>query len=524
MSGKPTQMSTIKQLMLMHQQGASNRNIAISLGLDKETVNRYIHKIRTHDMGIDELLALDAPILESKFMVGNAAYKDQRFEEFRELIPYFEKELSRKHVTRKILWEEYLGTHPDGYRYTQFCFHLNQMRVARKPTAVLEHHPGEKLYIDFAGDTMPYINKETGEVKQTQVFVATLPYSNYTFLMALPSQKSEDFLHGLSCALAYFDGTPKIVVPDNLKSAVTKSDKYEPDINHLLEDFANHYGFVVCPARVRKPRDKAAVENSSIAVHPRVQGFGYTIQSEHLCSTHLHYQKRSPYYYIQTAERRSVVLEKLIRLIFENAQTPETVYRRCDGLLNLQRKTDPLIFDRACQRAINNNVLTYKFVENIIKNRTYLENEIDFQENETPLPKHENIRGGTQACKRGYSVYYCNLQKLMARLKIARLEGNAMAVYEKLAKTDLLILDDFGLFALENQQQLDFMEIIEDRHARKATIIASQLPVANWFDIFKEETLADAILDRIAHTSHRIELKGESLRKKNSFAPSSLSS
>jgi DNA replication protein DnaC len=121
---------------------------------------------------------------------------------------------------------------------------------------------------------------------------------------------------------------------------------------------------------------------------------------------------------------------------------------------------------------------------------------------------------GTQACKLGYSVYYNNLQKLMARLKIARLEGNSISLFDKLAKTELLIIDDFGLFALDAQQQLDFMEIIEDRHARKATIIASQLPVANWFDLFKEETLADAILDRIVHTSHRIELKGESLRKK----------
>jgi DNA replication protein DnaC len=121
---------------------------------------------------------------------------------------------------------------------------------------------------------------------------------------------------------------------------------------------------------------------------------------------------------------------------------------------------------------------------------------------------------GTQACKLGYSVNYNNLQKLMTKLKIARLEGNSIALFDKLAKTELLILDDLGIFSLDTQQQLDFMEIIEDRHARKATIIASQLPVANWFDLFKEETLADAILDRIVHTSHRIELKGESLRKK----------
>lgn len=121
---------------------------------------------------------------------------------------------------------------------------------------------------------------------------------------------------------------------------------------------------------------------------------------------------------------------------------------------------------------------------------------------------------GTQACKMGFSVMYCNVQKLMTRIKIARLEANIISLFDRLAKTNLLILDDFGLFPLDSQQQLDFMEIIEDRHGRNATIIASQLPVANWFDVFKEETLADAILDRIIHTSHRFELSGESRRKK----------
>ena len=105
------------------------------------------------------------------------------------------------------------------------------------------------------------------------------------------------------------------------------------------------------------------------------------------------------------------------------------------------------------------------------------------------------------------------MQKLMAKIKIARIEGVMMRFFEKLAKTDLLILDDFGIGSMDNQQQQDFMEIIEDRHARKATIIASQLPPANWFELFTDETIADAFMDRIIHTSHRIELKGESLRK-----------
>lgn len=121
---------------------------------------------------------------------------------------------------------------------------------------------------------------------------------------------------------------------------------------------------------------------------------------------------------------------------------------------------------------------------------------------------------GNRACKQGYSVAYFNMQKLLMKLKVCRLEGSIIKVFDKLAKTDLLILDDFGLTPLQGQQQMDFMEIIEDRHAKKATIIASQLPVAKWFDVIGEETIADAILDRIVHTSYRFELSGDSLRKK----------
>lgn len=121
---------------------------------------------------------------------------------------------------------------------------------------------------------------------------------------------------------------------------------------------------------------------------------------------------------------------------------------------------------------------------------------------------------GHQACVQGYKVAYYNVQKLLIKTKMARLEGTILKFLDKAAKTDLLILDDFGLTYLEQQQRMDILEMIEDRHAVKSTIIASQLPVANWYDIIGEETIADAILDRIAHTSHRIELKGESLRNK----------
>ena len=121
---------------------------------------------------------------------------------------------------------------------------------------------------------------------------------------------------------------------------------------------------------------------------------------------------------------------------------------------------------------------------------------------------------GHQACSQGNKVLYYNTQKLLMQTKMARIDGSFLKFFDKLAKANLLILDDFGLAHLDKKQQMDLMEIIEDRHGKSSTIIASQLPVGTWYEIIGEATIADAILDRLVHTSHRIELKGESLRKK----------
>ena len=121
---------------------------------------------------------------------------------------------------------------------------------------------------------------------------------------------------------------------------------------------------------------------------------------------------------------------------------------------------------------------------------------------------------GHHACAQGKSAAYFNMQKLLLRTKLTRAEGTITKLFSKLAKTDLLIIDDFGLSHLDQQQRLDLLEIIEDRHGKKSTVIASQLPVANWYDIIGEDTIADAILDRLVHSSYRIELREESLKKK----------
>jgi DNA replication protein DnaC len=121
---------------------------------------------------------------------------------------------------------------------------------------------------------------------------------------------------------------------------------------------------------------------------------------------------------------------------------------------------------------------------------------------------------GHHACRQGYTVAYHNMQKLLVKLKLARMDSSVIKLFDRLAKTDLLLIDDFGLTVLQGQQQNDFLEIIEDRHAKRSTIIVSQLPVTSWYDVIGDAVIADAVLDRIVHTAHRFELKGESLRKK----------
>lgn len=270
MAGKPKRMGQIKQLILLHQQKHSIKSIARELGMSKNTVKTYLKKVAALKTSTEELMQLDDPVLEARFFAGTPSYKQDRYEKIKLDLGYYLKELKGPGVTRQLLWEEYRKENPKGYGYTQFCHHLNQYIKAQKPSMVLSHLPGDKLFIDFAGKTYPYIDQQTGEVIQCQVFVACLPYTDYGFAMAVPSQGIYDFLYALECCLLHLGGVPQAIVCDNLKSAIVKADRYDPEVNTALEDFANHYQAVISPARVRKPQDKALVENHVQLVYSRV--------------------------------------------------------------------------------------------------------------------------------------------------------------------------------------------------------------------------------------------------------------
>ncbi len=273
MAGKTISMSQIKQLILLKQQNRGPKYIGKVLGMSKNTAKSYITKLDDLTSGqltLQDLLKLELPELEAKFHPGNPAYKDFRFDTLKDNLEAYANELKRTGVNKKLLWEEYRLTEPNGYSYSQFCFHIQQYLKASKPSMVQDHRPAEKLFIDFAGKKYAYYDKETAEQKYCQVFCACLPYSDYHFVMAVKSQNTEDFLHALRCCLEHLGGIPQVLVPDNLKSAVIKSSKYEPTFNRLFEDFANHYGATILPARVRKPKDKALVENQVRLIYSRV--------------------------------------------------------------------------------------------------------------------------------------------------------------------------------------------------------------------------------------------------------------
>jgi transposase len=163
-------------------------------------------------------------------------------------------------VTRLLLWQEYKAQHPEGLQYSAFCDHLRAFLNTREPVMRFEHRAGDKCFVDYAGQTAEVIDRYTGEIRAAQIFVAVLGCSNYTYAEASWTQSLPDWLGAHVRALEFFGGAPAAFVPDNLKSGVDKSHRYDPDLNRAYAEFAEHYGVAILPARVRRPRDKSKVE------------------------------------------------------------------------------------------------------------------------------------------------------------------------------------------------------------------------------------------------------------------------
>lgn len=261
MANKPISMSKVRQILKLHAQGIGKRKIALRLGMSKNTVKVYLDiyaKLRTP---WQELSRLPDVELDKVFHPPYETNLDARVKELYDYFPEMEKQLRRRGVTVAMLYRKFRDEHPGCFKDTSFYRYYGMWKKRVNPTMHIEHKAGDKVYIDYAGATLPYVDKDTGEVRNAQVFVAVLGWSQYAYVEATPSQAVEEFIHATENALHFFQGVPLGIVPDNLKSAVIKASRYEPILNENFKSFADHYGTTVLPTRARKPKDKALVEN-----------------------------------------------------------------------------------------------------------------------------------------------------------------------------------------------------------------------------------------------------------------------
>lgn len=505
----------LKQILSLHLDGISNRKIGSALGISRNTVNSYLHLFKASDYGLKELLLFDNLKLERLFST-HTTIDNERHNELMSYLDRMNNKLNTTGFTYSYHYTVYSNEAKNPYSYTQFLEHYHRKFPKEKGSMKLDHIAGEAMFVDYAGKKLQVLNKATGELEAVEVFVAILPSSQYTYVEACASQKQEDFIRCCENALRFYGGVPKMIVSDNLKSAVSRSSKYEAQINRSFKDFARHYNCVVNPTRTYSPQDKALVENAvhltyqriyypmhemtffsledlnkqirvhleryndmlltrkqasrkelfqreernclkplaschyqikayrrakvqkmgyvyfsadksyysvpyryighhtmiestattievyynrqRIAIHKRNPSKGsYNTNKEHLSSTHKHYVDWSPEYFEKQALKHGVYVAKCAIQIISNVQYPEIGYKRVMGLIQLYKNYGSERLDKACKKALELDVVSYKRIQNILKNN--LDKHSLFydvlEENKSHIPKHGNIRGAS---------------------------------------------------------------------------------------------------------------------------------
>ena len=272
MAGKPITMHQIKQIIELLSKNYGIRTIVRLCGISRNTVRDYKLLIEQSQIPFEQLLLLEDQAIAA-LINGQDPVKQttsDRKNDFQSRVNYFSSELGRRGVTRQLLWYEYREQYPDSYSYSQFCDHLSKELQVKNAVMHFTHRPAERMMVDFAGDTMSYVDRATGEIHICQILVCVLPFSNYTYVEALRSQKQEEFISGLSNALNYMGGAPQSIKCDNLKPAVIRASRYEPVFTEAMEFYGIYYGLTVMATRVRKPRDKASVEGGVFVAYRRI--------------------------------------------------------------------------------------------------------------------------------------------------------------------------------------------------------------------------------------------------------------
>ena len=245
-------------LRLTFDLGMSRRRVAAATGIGRTAVTDYVQRAGAAGLGWPLPDGLDDGELERRLFPP--ADGSQSLASSEPDWSVIHAEMKKRGVTMTLLWQEYIAEQPQGYAYSWFCERYRDWKKGVSPVMRQTHVAGEKLFVDWAGDTIAVFNPATGAEHRARIFVAALGASNYTYAEARWTETLPDWLGAHANALAAIGGVPKALVPDNLKAGVTKPSRYEPGINRSYQDLADHYGCVVLPTRIIKPRDKAKVE------------------------------------------------------------------------------------------------------------------------------------------------------------------------------------------------------------------------------------------------------------------------
>jgi transposase len=266
MAQKPIAMERLKQILQLQADGISIREIARRVGISRNSVRKYLSRLKIDDNNSDRDLTYKA---------YNNDILELDAERLRQVTAHFSAtgpELSRTGVTRQLLWKEYLAQNPDGYSYSRYCYHLKQYLKNRDLSMHLEYHPADMTMIDFAGKKMHYIDQATGERIECEVFVAILPFSGFIFCHPVHTQRTADFTYAINSMSKFYGGVTATIVCDNLRTAVKRADRYEPEFTDICLQLSEHYSTTFSATRPYSPRDKAMVERAVNIVYNHIYG------------------------------------------------------------------------------------------------------------------------------------------------------------------------------------------------------------------------------------------------------------
>lgn len=550
-------MTKYREILRLSSLGFSNRNIALSVPCSRNTVSKVLK--RAKELNLSWPLSDDQTdaVLEQLLYPKLHNRSNRRMPDY----DYIRKELLRNGVSKKLLWTEYIedcrANGDEPLMYSQFCYHIQQDEQKHRATMHIKRKPAEQIEVDWAGDPAMIIDPDTGEIIKAHIFVGVMTYSQYTYVEAFLDMKQRSWIKAHIHMYEYFGGVAKILVPDNCKTAVIHNGKRkDQQINQIYQELAEHYGTAIIPARVRSPKDKPNAEGTVgnistwITAALRNEQFfslaelNRAIRKKLLTFNQKLFQKKEGSRLELFLENEKPLLSPLPATRFELSD-----WKTATVQFNYHISVDKMLYSVPFEDRfgmivdIEYNNRKSNRLKRLIKKAEFDQPDASIMDVDYTsgrklnkelitrlatceyISEHRNIfitgatgcgktymacAFGMEACKQYFNTKYVRLPDLLIDLELARDNGNYKKIMAKYANPVLLILDEWLLLKPTESEQRDIFELLHRRRKKSSTIFCSQYEFEEWYDQLggSDSPLADAILDRIAYDSYRINIRG----------------